>query len=207
MKFDYRVLILIFFVLTKPNYNNGHLEIFWKMFEKRESETQNKQCMIKVYKTLSTLDWKIVIMGKKDPCRRISQVSSNLEQVVMFWLITINLVELEKKNFCSVARRGAKNSTWKNTVPPKQPISTWNDIIKVPAKLSNFLFTPISNIYFKKFSRFLYVFSQGWFDPRSYDQIAVMRICKQIRKLHLKLHLNWLHLKSMLKVETVTKSP
>ena len=36
---------------------------------------------------------------------------------------------------------------------------------------------------------FVYTFSQGRFDHRSYDQIILMRMYKEIRKLHLKLDL------------------
>ena len=39
----------------------------------------------------------------------------------------------------------------------------------------------------------------------SYGQTTVIRMYKQIRKLHLKLHLKRLRLKYMLKVEIVTK--
>ena len=33
--------------------------------------------------------------------------------------------------------RGVQSPTWKNTVLPKEPIPTWNDITQVPAKLSD----------------------------------------------------------------------
>ena len=49
-------------------------------------------------------------------------------------------------------------------------------------------------------------FHTGWFDHSSYDQTTTIRIYKQIRKLHLQLHLKGLNLKYMLKVEKITKS-
>ena len=36
-----------------------------------------------------------------------------------------------------IVRRGVQGPTWKNTVLPKEPIPTWNDITQVPAKLSD----------------------------------------------------------------------
>ena len=49
------------------------------------------------------------------------------------------------------------------------------------------LLIPI-NLQIYKFS-FVCAFSSGWFEHRSYDQTTLMRMYKQIRKLHLKLHL------------------
>ena len=37
-------------------------------------------------------------MGEKAPCRQIIQVSSNLEQMMMFWLINNNIMELLPDN-------------------------------------------------------------------------------------------------------------
>ena len=94
---------------------------------------------------------------------------------------------------------------------------------------SNFLFTSILNIHLKSFQdywsqvnsrqtftdrhllapinqqfyrfSFVYVFSEGWFDHRSYDQTTLIRMYKQITRFHLKSHLKYI-----LKVEIVTKS-
>ena len=35
----------------------------------------------------------------------------------------------------AIVHRGVQSPTWKNTVPPKDSISTWNNITYVPAKL------------------------------------------------------------------------
>ena len=64
------------------------------MFEARESETEIEQHVIEVYDIhLRLKNWRT--MGVKVLCRRRIQVSSNLEQEAMSWVIHKNLVELE----------------------------------------------------------------------------------------------------------------
>ena len=58
------------------------------MSEKHENRKE-EECVIKVF------PWKLKYNGRKAACRQRIQVSSNLEQVVMFWLINKNSVELE----------------------------------------------------------------------------------------------------------------
>ena len=55
---------------------------------------QETDCVIKVYAPHASLKkWSII--GEKAPFRQKIQVSSNLEQVVMFYLISKNFVELK----------------------------------------------------------------------------------------------------------------
>ena len=66
----------------------------------------------------------------------------------------------------SIVCRGVQSPTWKNTVPPKESIPPEMTSLKSQQNFqtclkSNFLFTPISNIYFKKFSRWLESLSIG----------------------------------------------
>ena len=66
----------------------------FRMFEARESETEIEQHVIEVYDIhLRLKNWRT--MGVKVLCRRRIQVSSNLEQEAMSWVIHKNLVELE----------------------------------------------------------------------------------------------------------------
>ena len=63
------------------------------MFEKREDESENKEWVIKMYALHLELQ-KRGIMGETSPCRQRIELLNNLEQLVMFWLISKNLVEL-----------------------------------------------------------------------------------------------------------------
>ena len=77
-------------VCTRFHCNNDN----FRMFEARESETEIEQHVIEVYDIhLRLKNWRI--MGVKVPCRWRIQVSSNLEQEAMSWVIHKNLVELE----------------------------------------------------------------------------------------------------------------
>ena len=55
----------------------------FQILEKRESETVNEECVVKVYAFLLRLE-KMRYNGRKATCKRRIQVSSNLEQVVIF---------------------------------------------------------------------------------------------------------------------------
>ena len=64
------------------------------MFEKRETETENEECVIEVYTLhLGLKNWSV--MSEKNPCRGRIQANSNLGHVVIFWLIHKNSFELE----------------------------------------------------------------------------------------------------------------
>ena len=63
----------------------------FRMFEKRESETENDEGKYDAHFRLK--NWGIMV--DEDPCKERIQVSSDLEQVVVFWLVGKNLVKLE----------------------------------------------------------------------------------------------------------------
>ena len=72
----------------------------------------------------------------------------------IYSITIIGMLQTSSTNY--IVCRGVQSLTWKKIVSPKQPIPTWNEtLLKSQQNFqtclkSNFLFTPISNIYTSK---------------------------------------------------------
>ena len=87
-------------------------------------------------------------------CR--STISQKQFIIIIIWTGSTGSISLFSRHS---SQRGRK-SYLKKTAPPKEPIPTWMTLLKSQQKFetclkSNFLFTSISNVYFKRFSRWL----------------------------------------------------